>query len=188
MHDPDAERPAAAWQPDMPEVGDGRDLMHLVGHTAEIMDHLSAAAAKLGAPDRPELFDTLVRWRDELEDWLQVSEVIAAAERETAHADHRRRVALALAELARRPGLAWTKLSPEGSEYLVALDGRELGAVHPGSTSFTGGRRRTLTWRARAANWGTTADRELGPYRSIGEAAEALATRDQRARRPQHPR
>jgi hypothetical protein len=62
MHDPDAERPAAAWQPDMAEVGDGRDLMHLVGHTAEIMDHLSVAAAKLGVPDRPELFDALVRW------------------------------------------------------------------------------------------------------------------------------
>jgi hypothetical protein len=120
-----------------------------------------------------------VRWRDQVEDWLQVSEVISQAERATVHADHRRRVALALAELARRPGLAWIRLYQDASTYLVALDGRELGTVTAARTSFVGGRRRTLTWRARAANWRTTAELELGPYRSIGEAAQALAARDQ---------
>jgi hypothetical protein len=183
MSGPDADRsPAAAWQPDVPEIRDGRDLIHLIGHTAEIADHLSAAASKLGAPDRPELFDTLVRWRDAVEDWLQVSEVLDQAERATVHADYRRHVALALAELARRPGLAWTRLYPERqrtSTYLVALDGRELGTVTPWRSSFVGGRRRTLTWQARVANWRTTDELQLGPYRSIGEAARALAARDQ---------
>ncbi len=186
MRDPDADRsPAATWQPDLPEIGDGRDLAHLIGHTAGIIDHLSAAAAKLGAPDRPELFGALCGWQDQVEDWLQVSEVIDQAERATVHADYRRRVALALAELARRPGLAWTRLDPQRqrtSAYVVALDGRELGTVTPWRSSFVGGRRRTLTWQASAANWRTTDELQLGPYRSIGEAAhalQALAARDQ---------
>ena len=182
MSDPDADRPAADWQPQVPEIRDGHDLAHLIGVTADIIDHLGAAASKLGAPDRPGLFGELSGWADQVRDWLQVSEVIRQAERATFHADYRRRAALALAKLARRPGLAWARLYPEdrhSSIYLVAQDGRELGTVTSGAARFAGGRRRTLTWRARAAHWRTTADLELGPYKSIGEAAQALAAHDQ---------
>jgi hypothetical protein len=181
--DAGADRPAAAWRPEVPQIRDGRDLAHLIGATAEIIDNLSAAAAKLGAPDRPELFGELGDWADQVRDWQQVSEVITGAERATLHADYRRRVALALAELARRPRrLAWTKLYPEdphSSQYLVALDGRELGTVSALGVRYRGGRRRTLTWRARAAKWPSPAELELSPYKSIGEAARALAAHDQ---------
>jgi len=38
--------------------------------------------------------------------------------------------------------------SPDTDTYLVAQDGRELGEVYPARRTWTGGRRRTLTWRA----------------------------------------
>jgi hypothetical protein len=58
------------------------------------------------------------------------------------------RTLLALTKLARQPGLAWKRLSPDTDTYLVAQDGRELGEVYPARRTWTGGRRRTLTWRA----------------------------------------
>ncbi|HEY3035196.1 MAG TPA: hypothetical protein VGJ54_11140, partial [Streptosporangiaceae bacterium] len=120
-------------------------------------------------------FGTLCGWQDQVKDWAAASEVIASAERTAMYAAYRRQVALALAELAGRPGLAWRKL-PGPDTYVVALDGRELGEVIPGTRSCSGGRWRTLTWRARTANWRPLAERDLGPYRSIRRAAEALQT------------
>ncbi|HYX85550.1 MAG TPA: hypothetical protein VE777_11320, partial [Gaiellales bacterium] len=58
-------------------------------------------------------------------------------------------------------GSRQTRLYPEDrstSTYLVALDGRELGTVTAWRSTFVGGRRRTRTWQARAANFHDPAD------------------------------
>jgi hypothetical protein len=88
--------------------------------------HLSAAANCIDAPDRPELFGALLACRDAVGRWLPASEQAAQAEQAASLAEDRRLVDSAPAKLARRGGLAWTRLPPRWT-YLVVLDGRQLG-------------------------------------------------------------
>jgi hypothetical protein len=178
----------ATWTPghlpkgDLPPADDGETLVQLLGDAAELIDHLSAAASRLGAPERPELFGALVAWQDDVRGWTVADAAIQEAERTVRLAEYRRLVLAALARLARRPGLGWTRLYPgQSSLYLVARDNRELGAVHPARTWYAGnGRIRRRTWRATPTGDPTT---QLGPFPSVREAAEALDACAARARR-----
>jgi hypothetical protein len=66
----------APWTPghlpkgDLPPAEDGETLARLLGDAAELIDHLSAAASRQGAPDRPELFGELSSWQDAVRSWI----------------------------------------------------------------------------------------------------------------------
>jgi hypothetical protein len=161
---------------DLPPADDGAALAGLLGDAAELIDHLSAAAARLGAPDRADLFGALAEWQEAVRDWILADAAVKEAERTVRLAEYRQLVQAALARLSNRPGLGWTRLEPgESSLYLVARDNQELGTVHPAKTWYAGnGRIRRRTWRATPTGDPLTS---LGPFRSVREAAEALATR-----------
>jgi hypothetical protein len=158
---------------DLPPAEDGETLAQLLGDAAELIDHLSAAASRLGAPGRPELLGVLVAWQEDVRRWIVENAAVQEAERTVRLAEYQQLVQAALARLAGRPGLGWTRLDPgQSSLYLVARDNRELGTVHPARTWFAGnGRIRRRTWRATS-----TGDplRNLGPFSSVRKAAEAL--------------
>jgi hypothetical protein len=166
---------------DLPPADDGETLARLLGDAAELIDHLSAAASRLGAPDRPELFGALVDWQDEVRRWIVENTAVQEAAQAVRLAEYRQLVQAALARLAGRPGLGWTRLDPgQSSLYLVVRDNRELGTVHPARTWFAGnGRIRRRTWRATPTDGPTT---QLGPFPSIRKAAEALDAHAARAR------
>jgi hypothetical protein len=169
----------ATWTPghlakgDLPPADDGETLARLLGDAAELIDHLSAAATRLDAPDRPELFGALVAWREDVRGWTVADAAVKEAERTVRLAEYRRLVQAALARLAGRSGLGWTRLDPgQSALYLVARDNRELGTVHPARTWYAGnGRIRRRTWKA-----APTGDplSNPGPFSSVREAAEAL--------------
>jgi hypothetical protein len=176
----------ATWTPghlpkgDLPPADDGETLAQLLGDGAELIDHLSAAASRLGAPDRPELFGALVEWQEDVRRWILDTAAVQEAEQTVRVAEYRRLVQAALARLADRPGLAWTHLDPGPSSlYLVAHDGQQLGTAHPARTWYAGnGRIRRRTWRATPTRDPLT---KLGPFPSLRAAAEAL---DVHAARP----
>jgi hypothetical protein len=155
-------------------IGDGDALAAQLGIVADMIDHLSAAATRLGAPRRPDLFGDLVEWQEDVRRWSLTNAVVQEAERAVRLAEYRQRVEAALARLAGRPGLSWTRLDPNqrSSFYFVVCDGRELGTVDPAATRYVGGRIQRRTWRATPVGHPLG---ELGPFRTIRMAAEALA-------------
>lgn len=171
---------AANWPPghlpkgELPAIDDGVTLVELLGDVAELVDHLSAAAARFGAPDRPDLFGALVEWQDSVRAWIVADAAMREAERTVRLAEYRQLVEAALARLTDRPGLSWTRLDRGySSTYLVACDNRELGTARPAVTRYGGdGRIRRRTWRATP-----TGDplANLGPFGSLRKTAEALA-------------
>jgi hypothetical protein len=170
----------AMWEPGhlpstaLPPAEDGEALAALLGDVAEILDHLGAAASRLGAPGRADLFGEVVAWQEEVRQWTLVQAVLEEAEWAVRLAAYRQLVAAALARLAGRRGLAWTPLDPtqRSAIYLVVCDGRELGLVDPAATRYAGGRIQRRTWRATPAGHRLG---ELGPFRTIRTAAEGLA-------------
>jgi hypothetical protein len=145
----------ATWTPghlpkgDLPPADDGETLARLLGDTAELIDHRSAAASRLGAPDRPELFGAVVAWQEDVRGWTVAGAAVKEAERTVRLAEYRQLVRATLARLDGRPGLGWIRLDPgRSSLYLVARDSRELGTVHPSRTWYAGnGRIRRRTGR-----------------------------------------
>jgi hypothetical protein len=170
---PHAPVPAGDWTPTFPEVTTLGDLARPISPVAELVDHLSAPAARLGAPARPTLFSELVDWQDHVSRWIPAAAVIQEAERTLVLAEVDRHRQAALTRLARRSGLAWTRLHPRGTTpYLVANNGVEIGTVRAATTHWSSGTIRHSDWVA------TPKDRPLdtlGPSDFLRAAAEALA-------------